>query len=151
MRKLLTLGLASLFLVVTGCQDTNTTGPLAGPNFHERADDDDDDDDDDGDGQAGLRLTRTVFEGTCQPNGAIDDDGVVKDGDVISDATITLADLPMIVAFEIEDPINNPDVLENFRDRLLVREGEITILCPSDMTEGEFFFPGNDYKIVMIK
>ena len=34
MRKLLTLGLASLFLVVTGCQDTNTTGPLAGPDFH---------------------------------------------------------------------------------------------------------------------
>ncbi len=34
MHKLLTLGLASLFLVVTGCQDTNTTGPLAGPNFH---------------------------------------------------------------------------------------------------------------------
>ncbi len=36
MRKLLTLGLASLFLVVTGCQDTTTTGPLAGPEFHER-------------------------------------------------------------------------------------------------------------------
>ena len=35
MRKLLPLGLASLFLVVTGCQDTNTTGPLAGPSFHE--------------------------------------------------------------------------------------------------------------------
>ncbi len=35
MHKLLTLGLASLFLVVTGCQDTNTTGPLAGPSFHE--------------------------------------------------------------------------------------------------------------------
>ena len=34
MRKLLPLGLASLFLVVTGCQDTNTTGPLAGPDFH---------------------------------------------------------------------------------------------------------------------
>ena len=34
MRKLLTLGLASLFLVVTGCQDTNTTGPLAGPDLH---------------------------------------------------------------------------------------------------------------------
>ncbi len=34
MHKLLTLGLASLFLVVTGCQDTNTTGPLAGPDFH---------------------------------------------------------------------------------------------------------------------
>ncbi len=34
MRKLLTLGLASLFLVVTGCQDTTTTGPLAGPEFH---------------------------------------------------------------------------------------------------------------------
>ena len=33
MRKLLLLGLASLFLVVTGCQDTNTTGPLAGPSF----------------------------------------------------------------------------------------------------------------------
>ncbi len=33
MRKLLTLGLAGLFLVVTGCQDTNTTGPLAGPSF----------------------------------------------------------------------------------------------------------------------
>ncbi len=33
MHKLLTLGLASLFLVVTGCQDTNTTGPLAGPSF----------------------------------------------------------------------------------------------------------------------
>ncbi len=34
MHKLLTLGLASLFLVVTGCQDTTTTGPLAGPDFH---------------------------------------------------------------------------------------------------------------------
>ena len=34
MHKLLPLGLASLFLVVTGCQDTNTTGPLAGPDFH---------------------------------------------------------------------------------------------------------------------
>ena len=33
MYKPLTLGLASLFLVVTGCQDTNTTGPLAGPSF----------------------------------------------------------------------------------------------------------------------
>ena len=33
MHKLLPLGLASLFLVVTGCQDTNTTGPLAGPSF----------------------------------------------------------------------------------------------------------------------
>ncbi len=33
MRKLLPLGLASLFLVVTGCQDTNTTGPLGGPSF----------------------------------------------------------------------------------------------------------------------
>ena len=40
MHKLLTLGLASLFLVVTGCQDTNTTGPLAGPNFDEVGDDD---------------------------------------------------------------------------------------------------------------
>ena len=37
MHKLLTLGLASLFLVVTGCQDTNTTGPLAEPSFHEGA------------------------------------------------------------------------------------------------------------------
>ena len=35
MHKLLPLGLASLFLVVTGCQDTNTTGPLAEPSFHE--------------------------------------------------------------------------------------------------------------------
>ncbi len=34
MRKFLPLGLASLFLVVTGCQDTTTTGPLAGPEFH---------------------------------------------------------------------------------------------------------------------
>ena len=34
MHKLLTLGLASLFLIVTGCQDTNTTGPLS---FHEGA------------------------------------------------------------------------------------------------------------------
>ena len=33
MRKLLTLGLASLFLVVTGCQDTNTTELLTGPSF----------------------------------------------------------------------------------------------------------------------
>ena len=33
MHKLLPLGLAGLFLVVTGCQDTNTTGPLAGPSF----------------------------------------------------------------------------------------------------------------------
>ena len=42
MHKLLTLGLASLFLVVTGCQDTNTTGPLAGPNFDEVGDDGED-------------------------------------------------------------------------------------------------------------
>ena len=35
MHKLLTLGFASLFVVVTGCQDTNTTGPLVGPSFHE--------------------------------------------------------------------------------------------------------------------
>ena len=49
MHKLLTLGLAGLFLVVTGCQDTNTTGPLAGPNFDEVGDDHDDDDDDDED------------------------------------------------------------------------------------------------------
>ncbi len=41
MHKLLTLGLASLFLVVTGCQDTNTTGPLVGPSFHEGGVDDD--------------------------------------------------------------------------------------------------------------
>ena len=41
MHKLLTLGLASLFLVVTGCQDTNTTEPLAGPIFDEVGDDDD--------------------------------------------------------------------------------------------------------------
>ena len=34
MRKFLLLGLASLFLVVTGCQDTTMTGPLAGPEFH---------------------------------------------------------------------------------------------------------------------
>ncbi len=38
MHKLLTLGLAGLFLVGTGCQDTNTTGPLAGPSFHEGGD-----------------------------------------------------------------------------------------------------------------
>ena len=51
MHKLLTLGLASLFLVVTGCQDTNTTGPLdgptgplAGPSFHQGGDNGDDDD-----------------------------------------------------------------------------------------------------------
>ncbi len=35
MRKLMSLGLASLFLAVTGCQDTSTTGPLApDPAFH---------------------------------------------------------------------------------------------------------------------
>ena len=33
MRKLLPLGLASLLLVLTGCQDTTTTGPLVGPSF----------------------------------------------------------------------------------------------------------------------
>ncbi len=51
MHKLLTLGLASLFLVVTGCQDTNATGtldeptgPLAGPSFHEGGNNGDDDD-----------------------------------------------------------------------------------------------------------
>ncbi len=37
MRKAVALGLTSLFLVVTGCQDTNTTGPLAGPSFAHRA------------------------------------------------------------------------------------------------------------------
>ncbi len=34
MRKLMALGLASLFLGVTGCQDTTPMGPLAGPDFH---------------------------------------------------------------------------------------------------------------------
>ena len=41
MHKLLTLGLTSLFLVVTGCQDTNSTGPLTEPSFHEGGVDDD--------------------------------------------------------------------------------------------------------------
>ncbi len=36
MRKLLILGLAGLFLVLTGCQDTNMTGPLTGPTFHKK-------------------------------------------------------------------------------------------------------------------
>ncbi len=50
MHKLLTLGLASLFLVVTGCQNTNATGTLDeptgtldGPSFHGGGDGDDDD------------------------------------------------------------------------------------------------------------
>jgi hypothetical protein len=34
MRTLLTLGLASVFLAVSGCQDTATTGPLGEPDFH---------------------------------------------------------------------------------------------------------------------
>ncbi len=44
MYKLLTLGLASLCLVMTGCQVTNATGTLDGPSFHEGRDNGDDDD-----------------------------------------------------------------------------------------------------------
>ena len=44
MHKLLTLGLASLCLVMTGCQVTNATGTLDGPSFHEGRDNGDDDD-----------------------------------------------------------------------------------------------------------
>ncbi len=60
MHKLLTLGLASLFLVVTGCQDTNMTGTLDrptgtldGPSFHAV-----------GGGNEGLVLSVDVDEGS---------------------------------------------------------------------------------------
>ena len=99
----------------------------------------------------GGGLTRTVFEGTCLKDGAVDDEGGVRDGDVIFDEAITLADLPAITVYDIDDPITIPDVLNNFRDEIDIREGSINILCPADRTEGEFFFEGDLYRIVMIK
>ena len=84
-------------------------------------------------------------------DGAVDDEGVVLDGDVIFDEAITLADLPAITVYDIDDPITIPDVLDNFRDAIEIREGSITIFCPADVTENGFFNEGNLYRIVMIK
>ncbi len=99
----------------------------------------------------GGGLTRTVFEGTCLEDAVMNIDGTVLDGDVIFDDAITLDDLPAITIYDIEDPITFPGVLNNFRDNVEIREGSITIFCPADRTEGEFFFEGNLYTIVMIK
>ncbi len=74
MHKLLTLGLAGLFLVVTGCQDTNTTGPLAGPSFHEG-----------GDGGDEGNFKEIEIQDKCEPesfNAAIGPGTCVGDEDV---------------------------------------------------------------------
>lgn len=99
----------------------------------------------------GGGLTRTVFTGTCLEDAVVDIDGTVRDGDVIFDVAITLADLPAITIFDEEDPITFPGVLNNFRDTVEIREGSITIFCPADETDNGFFMEGNLYTIVMIK
>ena len=99
-------------------------------------------------------LTRTVFSGTCLKDGVLGftTDGTPRDGDVISDATVTLADPPALTAYVINDFPPGRDAFNAFFDNVFVQEGEIIILCDGEFTaEDGTVSPAWDYRIVMIK
>lgn len=92
---------------------------------------------------SGGGLTRTVFAGTCAPNGAVIAPALpANDGVVISDPVISLADPPAISAYQ-RFPFTPAGTFEahNYGDDLFIQDGKIIIECGA----------GVEYKIVMIQ
>ena len=92
---------------------------------------------------SGGGLTKTVFAGTCVPNGAVIAPALpANDGAVISDPAISLADPPTISAYQ-RFPFTPAGTFEShsYGDDLFIQDGKIIIECSV----------GVEYKIVMIQ
>ncbi len=117
MPKLLTLGLASVFVVVTGCQDSNTTGPLVATSFFHAAASHD---------FEFVMLDDFAVENTgAGGSGLADVDGVSVEVEVKAEGLIPDVDYELNVTLELDVDTGLADSFVTFGPVTANQDGEV--------------------------